>query len=245
MHSSPVFKVRVGLIQLIHRSMRQLTLTDLRHHAAYRMYACIVAGLCVSSLLIHKGSDVLFINGMHTVWLDQFFKSITNLGDGLVFIPIFIATLFIRFQYSFACVLTLVSHALISTLCKKVIFADMLRPKGLLNHDLLYFVPGVEVHSTHSFPSGHTMTAFGAAIFLAMLSRNVVVGAVTLILAVLVGCSRIYLLQHFLMDVAAGALIGAFTTYVVWQLLDASPKREWMRRRIRVNRPQRKTSATS
>ncbi len=41
------------------------------------------------------------------------------------------------------------------------------------------------------------MTAFGAAIFLAMLSRNVVVGAVTLILAVLVGCSRIYLLQHF------------------------------------------------
>ncbi len=37
------------------------------------------------------------------------------------------------------------------------------------------------------------------------------------------------------MDVAAGALIGAFTTYVVWQLLDASPKREWIRRRIRVN----------
>ncbi len=57
-----------------------------------------------------------------------------------------IATLFIRFQYSFACVLTLVSHALISTFAKKVIFADMLRPKGLLNHDLLYFVPGVEVH---------------------------------------------------------------------------------------------------
>jgi membrane-associated phospholipid phosphatase len=220
-------------------------MTDLRHQFAYRMYACVIAGLCVSSLFVHKGSDVLLINGAHSPWLDQFFKDITNLGDGLVFIPIFIATLFIRFQYSFACVLTLVSHALLSTLCKKVIFPGMLRPKGVMNHDLLYFVPGVEVHSVHSFPSGHTMTAFGAAIFLALLSRNIMVGIITLTLALLVGCSRIYLLQHFLMDVAAGALIGAFTTYVVWQLLDAAPKREWMRRRIRVVRPQRKTSATS
>jgi membrane-associated phospholipid phosphatase len=89
------------------------------------------------------------------------------------------------------------------------------------------------------------MTAFGAAIFLALLSRNALIGFVTLFLALLVGCSRIYLLQHFLMDVAAGALIGAFTTYVVWQLLDSSPKREWMRRRIRFPRPQRDTPATS
>lgn len=209
------------------------------------MYAFVLAGLCVLSIVIHKGSDVLYINGAHTLWMDEFFKNITNLGEGFIFIPIFMVTLFIRFQYSLACILTLVSHALISMLFKQVIFADMLRPKGILSHKLLYFVPGIEVHSTHSFPSGHTMTAFGAAIFLALLSRNTLVGVVMLIVALLVGCSRIYLAQHFLMDVAAGALIGAFTTYVVWQLLDSAPKREWMRRRIRINRPQRKTQATS
>ena len=230
---------------LIHDSVKPLTLSDPRHTMAYRMYTFALAGLCVLSIVVHKGTDVLYINGAHTPWMDQLFKNITNLGEGHVFIPIFIATLFIRFQYSLACVLTLVSHALISTLCKQVIFPDMLRPKGVLSHDLLHFIPGVEVYSTHSFPSGHTMTAFGAAIFLALLSRNALIGFATLFLALLVGCSRIYLLQHFLMDVAAGALIGAFTTYVVWQLLDSAPKREWMRRRIRFPRPQRDTPATS
>ena len=245
MYSSPVFKVLVGLNQIIHYRVKPLTFSDPRHVITSRIYAFVLAGLCVSSVMISKGTDVLYINGAHTPWLDQFFKNITNLGEGHIFIPIFIITLFIRFQYSLACVLTLASHALISTFLKRVIFIEMLRPSAVLKHDLLYFVPGVEVHATHSFPSGHTMTAVGAAIFLALLSRNAAVGVVTLILALLVGCSRIYLVQHFLMDVAAGALIGAFTTYVVWQLLEASPKREWMRRRLRFPRSQRNTPATS
>jgi membrane-associated phospholipid phosphatase len=245
MYSSPVFKLLVGLDHLIHPRVKPLNFSDHRHIIAYRMYALVLVGLCVSSILIHKGTDVLYINGAHTPWMDQFFKNITNIGEGFVFIPIFIITLFIRFQYSLACILTLVSHAIISTFCKQVIFADMLRPSRIISHDLLYFVPGVEVYGTHSFPSGHTMTAFGAAIFVALISRNSLVGFVTLIVALLVGCSRIYLAQHFLMDVAAGGLIGAFTTYVVWQLLDSAPKREWMRRRKRINRSQGKTQATS
>lgn len=223
--------------------MKQLS--DLRLLATYRMYSFVLVGLCVTAMVVHKGTDVLFINGAHNPWMDEFFKNITSLGEGLIFVPIFIATLFIRFQYSVACALTLISHALASTLFKQVIFADMPRPRSVLSANLLHFIPGVEVHGTHSFPSGHTMTAFGAAIFMALLSRNTFIGAMTLCFALLVGYSRIYLVQHFLMDVAAGALIGAFTTYVVWRLLDASAKPEWMYRRIRLPRAQRKTPAAS
>jgi membrane-associated phospholipid phosphatase len=75
--------------------------------------------------------------------------------------------------------------------------------------------PAVSTPGDPSFPSGHTMTAFAAA---------VVVGAfyprlrwLLLGLATLVGLSRVYLGVHFLADVLAGAAAGvAIGLCAVW-----------------------------
>ncbi len=220
--------------------MNRIILSNTRSQiVVYRLYIAVLVGLFIGSLIIRKGQDVLFINGLHTPFLDDMFRTVTNLGDGIIFVPIIIITLFIQFRLTLIAIVACLVNGAISSLFKRVVFPDLARPKMLLDVNELYFVPEVDVHDTHSFPSGHTITAFCAAVFLTLLIRNHIVGTLLLIIALLVACSRIYLLQHFLMDVAAGAIIGSFTTFVIWTLINGA-QNEWMNRRINIPRPPQK-----
>ena len=64
----------------------------------------------------------------------------------------------------------------------------------------------VETPGSPSFPSGHTSTAFAAAVVVAALHPRL--RWPVLVLAALVGLSRIYLGVHFTLDVVAGAALG-------------------------------------
>jgi membrane-associated phospholipid phosphatase len=197
-----------------------------------RNFFVILVLLFLISLFIPKGNDVLWINGHHTPLLDDFFKTITNLGDGLVFIPIAVLTLFVGFRYFFALALSATVHGLIVSLFKRVLFHGAERPSSFLSPDLLHFVPGVDVHATNTFPSGHTATAFCAAMAIALIAKNKVVNPIALLIALLVGYSRVYLAQHFLMDVAAGAVMGGVTTFIIWQLFENNQMPQWMNRKL-------------
>jgi membrane-associated phospholipid phosphatase len=73
----------------------------------------------------------------------------------------------------------------------------------------------------HSFPSGHTATAFVSACFL-WLRYSYRYGMPMLLLASFVGFSRIYSHSHYLRDVVAGALIGlvcACLSGFIWRKL--------------------------
>jgi membrane-associated phospholipid phosphatase len=191
--------------------------------------------LLLLSLLIAKGNDVLLINGNHNDFTDIFFRFITNLGDGIIFLPIILGLLFIRFYYSLVGIAIWVSHGMFCALAKRVLFASAKRPKAILDNDLLYFVPNVDVHGAYSFPSGHTATIFGLAVFLSLLIKNRMVSILLLILALLVGYSRIYLLQHFLMDVVAGAFIGSGIAFLSWHLFEHANLPPWMSSSIRIS----------
>lgn len=73
----------------------------------------------------------------------------------------------------------------------------------------------VEMPTSFSFPSGHTVLAFCAAgILYSVLPR---VAPFVLVLACLIGFSRLYLGVHYISDVVGGALIGlAISVLVVW-----------------------------
>lgn len=77
------------------------------------------------------------------------------------------------------------------------------RPRPFQLKDVYLLIPEP---AGFSFPSGHTMVSFAAAFSVWLTHRKE--GALTLIVAALIGFSRIYLYVHFLTDVLAGAVLG-------------------------------------
>lgn len=198
------------------------------------MFAVSALVLVAAAIVIPKGQDVFWINGNHSKVLDGFMIIVTNLGAGLLFIPLLLFMLFYRFKYALLTAIVWVGHGLICAVLKRGPFSYLQRPRALLDNQLLYFVPNVDVHTFHSFPSGHTATMFCFAFLLSLFLRNRFASAALLLLALLVAYSRIYLLQHFLIDVAAGAAIGVMMTYAVWQYFENAALPSWMNQYIRV-----------
>lgn len=64
----------------------------------------------------------------------------------------------------------------------------------------------IDLPTSYSFPSGHTLIAFSVATTLCLLMPRL--GAATALLACLIGLSRVYLGVHYHTDVIFGALMG-------------------------------------
>ncbi len=202
---------------------------------ASKNYFITLVFLFILSIGIEKGADVLWINGNHSPLLDYFFRLYTNVGDGLLLVPVVLVLLFVRFQYAAMAVTASIFLGIIISIFKQLFFSNAPRPRAYMNDELIHFVSGVSVHSIHSFPSGHTATAFCLALLIAYVFRNRWITIVTLVCALLVGYSRIYLAQHFLIDVAAGAIIGSFTTFSVCLVFESTVLPSWMYKRIKLS----------
>jgi len=211
-----------------------MKLTDQFHRFLLLAAGGLLLIILIAAIIIPKGDDVLFINGNHNEFSDRFFTFITLGGDGKIFIPLIIILLFIRFSYALIAVSAWAGHGIICSIMKKLVFPSMLRPIGHIDNDLLYFVPGVDVHTNYSFPSGHTATAFCFAIVVALMLRRKSAFFIVITFAALVAYSRIYLLQHFLIDVVGGAFIGTLVAILCWYLFESYGKAEWLGRRLEI-----------
>ena len=89
---------------------------------------------------------------------------------------------------------------LIGNMGLKNLFARV-RPYNVTEVSLL-----VEKLRDFAFPSGHTLVSFEAATALTVYHRKW--GIAALVLAALIGYSRLYLFMHYPTDVAVGALLG-------------------------------------
>ena len=178
--------------------------------------------------ITEKVSFHLFINNSHSNFQDIFFKWITHLGDG-VFLTIssivLVALFWKKYSYSilsFAGLNLLLVAGIVQTL-KRIIYFDAYRPMKFIGSDLLYLVPGVEIHAENSFPSGHTAAAFAFfAFFTLLFGVKKWIQLACVVTAILVGYSRIYLSQHFLEDAVAGASIGIscfIVTYLIIRMI--------------------------
>lgn len=194
----------------------------------------VLLSTLVAAIIIPKGADVLWINGNHSTFSDRFFTFVTYGGDGKIFIPLILILLFVRFSYALVAISAWAGHGILCSVLKRLVFPNMLRPTGTIDNDLLYFVPGVDVHANYSFPSGHTATAFCFAIILALLLRRRSVFFIVVAFAMLVAYSRVYLLQHFLIDVVGGAFIGTVVAMTAWYLFETYGKAEWLSRKLEI-----------
>lgn len=184
-------------------------------------------------LFLDKGSIVLWVNARHSPFFDLFFKYYTNLGNGFVFVIIGLGFFFIRYYYVLLTAAIGIFHSLLVNLFKHVLFTDSPRPRAFFHDDsLIHFVDGVTVHSQHSFPSGHTASAFAAALLLAFIAKRTSTRIALLLAAALVGYSRMYLFQHFYEDVFTGMILGLFSATVIWYSGKALPHKAWMDKKL-------------
>ena len=153
---------------------------------------------------------------------DQFFIIATMLGEPLSFVISFVVFLFIKFRYSLLIAIAGLATLLISWGLK--VFFQAARPGLVIKEsgimDQFVFIEGVDLNTGFtSFPSGHTFAGFTIFTLIALLSTHKKWWALCcLMLAVGVAISRMYLLQHFLADVIAGAVLGSVLALLLFWL---------------------------
>jgi len=152
---------------------------------------------------------------------DSFFAAFTFGGDGLLWLPVLLITLFMLKRKD--AVVLLVASFIFSTIFTQVIknfvFPGEPRPvKAITDNSLIHIVSGVDVHTIGSFPSGHTATAFCIYLLFSLLPKSNWWLAIGFMYAALVGYSRVYLAQHFPADVAGGIIVAIVSVWLAVQV---------------------------
>lgn len=190
-----------------------------KEYQHYRMavIVCLVMAFAVGLFVAMYGKEnsFLVINGFNTPRFDYFFTYFTYLGDGMIWVPLFLYVLLYKRDFFMTVFFSLIICTLITHFFKRVVFADELRPLRAL-HDLARAVPlmnGKDAY-IHSFPSGHTSTAFTLALLLALIINKNWAAIFFPLVAFFIGYSRVYLAQHFVTDVLAGMIVGFISSYL-------------------------------
>ncbi|HZH65073.1 MAG TPA: phosphatase PAP2 family protein [Flavisolibacter sp.] len=186
-------------------------------HYRVAVLVCLAMSFLVGVFVAVYGrqESFLFINGSNSTRLDYFFTYLTYLGDGIIWVPLFLYVLLYKRHYFMMVLASLVICTFLTHFLKRVVFADEARPLRAL-HDLARAVPlmnGKDAYA-NSFPSGHTSTAFTLALLLAIIINKKWAAVFFPLIAFFVGYSRVYLAQHFVTDVLAGMIVGVISSYL-------------------------------
>ncbi len=164
-----------------------------------------------------KGQDIIYFNALHNSTLNYVFLYLTKLAELPSIILIFLITLF----YSYGKGLILLANNLtvfgVVQLLKKGVFAAEIRPSVFFENKIqLDFIQGLDILRHNSFPSGHTAGAFALFFMLSIMIKDKRWSVLFFFLALLIGISRVYLLQHFFRDVYAGSIVAVVVSSFFW-----------------------------
>ena len=176
-------------------------------------------------LAIFQNSNFsIIVNAFHNNFLDQFFKYITFLGDGRFVFLIALIYLFAYKKYGTSILISLIINTILIQVLKRVVFSNRFRPsfyfKNLIEDGSWNMIDGVELYEKFSFPSGHTALIFCLCMSICIFMKKKYFPLLLVLLAYIVGFSRIYLSQHFLIDVLAGALIGSLIPILTFKYIE-------------------------
>ncbi len=182
------------------------------------------AAILILALAWPKVGLHIAINRLHHPLPDQLFRYWTYLGDGTVMLlPVLLAFVFYSYRKGLFLLFAYLLAGLGSQFMKRIVWPDELRPVSFFELNVpdyhLHLVEGVKMHHLHSFPSGHTATAFALFLALALLTEKAWLRYFLILLATGVGLSRVWLSQHFMVDVGTGALWGTCSAVLSWLLV--------------------------
>ena len=166
----------------------------------------------------------LFLNGLHTDWLDKVMIAVTQMW---VWVPLYLLLIYWTVkQYGKRCwwiflaigIVVLCSDQLSAHVCKPLF--HRLRP--CYNTDLqdLIYLPKGMAGGKYGFVSSHASNTFAVAAFMSAALRKSYkwIGIVLYLWAFISSYSRIYLGFHYPGDILCGALLGILVGLILWKV---------------------------
>jgi len=199
-----------------------------KHRFFFIPYAILFLAVGILQLIYSQEQLIRWVNEHNTIEVDYFFRNATYLGDGAFFV-LLVIILFIRSkQFGVLAFTSFAVSSLTSIFLKQVVFHGRPRPAMVFAESkwAYHVIKGLDIATINSFPSGHTISTFAVFTLLALLDERKARGWALLIPAVLVGYSRIYLFQHFTVDVFAGSLIGVLSSVGVYWIWENNKKKK-------------------
>ena len=165
--------------------------------------------------------DIYFLVNSHNAYiLDIMMPYITDIGNGFfcVFICI-ILLFFINIRFGLAMGASYALEGIFVQVLKQIVFTDRPRPwAAYVDKFAVHLVPDFTPYSNNSFPSGHTATAFCMATIIVLVypKLNKLWQLSFFIIALAVAYSRIYLSQHYFLDIYVGAVVGILSSSIIY-----------------------------
>ena len=207
-------------------ALNNLNIVSFRNGAKW----AIVAGVMLILFSFLGGKDELFLLLNHDLGptADFFFNYFTHAGDGIFWVPLALYFIFYKRKLLPLILSAIVLSTLLVQTGKKIIYPNEARPTAAIestSQSPIHTVKGVTVHSNNSFPSGHTTTAFSLFLLGCLLLPYTYFWIIGFSLALLAGYSRVYLAQHFPLDVGAGMICAVISVYLSLQIQKAFDKK--------------------
>jgi membrane-associated phospholipid phosphatase len=143
--------------------------------------------------------------------LDKFFYFITYLGDGRLAFFLLLAIMLYNVRLGLCAGISFLVATLGTNLLKFYFFDEVYRPYYVFQwfvKEKLRLIEVDDLYIHNSFPSGHATQAFAIFFCLSLFAAKNLNKFLFLSLALLTAFSRVYLSQHWLVDITVGSLIG-------------------------------------
>ena len=178
-----------------------------RNPAFFTGYFLFTVILSIYCFVFTKPEGFLLINQFHFALMDGPFVLFTNFGNGIFAILLMIFMLVRKkFGWSLQIAVSFLVSGILVQILKHLISSP--RPRLYFGPGAIHYIHGITETGYGSFPSGHATTIFAVTSLLALYFPGRNTGNFFIIIACLTGFSRIYLSQHFPIDVLAGSFLG-------------------------------------
>ncbi len=184
------------------------------------LYASIILTLTYFLLNYDKVQIHVYLNQfVGNKLFDNFFYYITYLGDGSVAFILLLFILFYNVRLGICCTTSFLVAAIVSTILKYGFYDDVMRPWFVFQYFVkipITYVDTDNLNIHNSFPSGHSTQVFAIFICLAFFAKKNLNKLLFLALSLLTAFSRVYLSQHWLVDITVVSLIGSSTSLLLY-----------------------------
>lgn len=186
-------------------------------------FSVIWVVIFVFRLFQEKGEFLASIGMNHTESWNVFFMISTQFAEELAYLAFAVVFLFIRYRASLSVAFTGIAVTVVAAILKRIFAFERpflyFRNRGIESQYSI--IEGIEPYSgLTSFPSGHAMAGFALMSLLSLYIRNSYLAMVFLLVAILVGFSRIYLGHHFIEDVLFGSVMGVLVSHLIYALME-------------------------